>query len=127
MPSPPRYVTLSTSMGDVTFELYVDHAPKVRSSLRVARRHPSPARSSSTCTRPGPSIRRDKLTLPCSARQTCKNFLGLATKGYYNGTVFHRIINVRPALPKRSLLRGSRGHVGSLSGHLPAVAAPLLR
>lgn len=31
MPSEPKYVTLSTSMGDVTFELYVDHAPKVRS------------------------------------------------------------------------------------------------
>jgi hypothetical protein len=27
--------------------------------------------------------------------QTCKNFADLAKRGYYNGTVFHRVIAVR--------------------------------
>ncbi|KAG6812418.1 heme binding [Tricholoma furcatifolium] len=45
-------VVLETSLGDVTLELYWDHAPR-----------------------------------------TCKNFAELAKKGYYNGTVFHRIIS----------------------------------
>ncbi|CAE6396273.1 Peptidyl-prolyl cis-trans isomerase-like 1 OS=Cryptococcus neoformans var, neoformans serotype D (strain B-3501A) GN=CYP1 PE=3 SV=1 [Rhizoctonia solani AG-1 IB] len=44
-------VTFQTSMGDVTFELYQQHAPKA-----------------------------------------CQNFHELAKRGYYNGTIFHRII-----------------------------------
>ncbi|KAN0063353.1 Peptidyl-prolyl cis-trans isomerase-like 1 [Thecaphora frezii] len=44
-------VTLQTSMGSITLELYWQHAPK-----------------------------------------TCQNFLKLAERGYYNGTIFHRII-----------------------------------
>ncbi|CAD7946867.1 unnamed protein product [Amoebophrya sp. A120] len=44
-------VTLYTSMGEISIELYWDHAPK-----------------------------------------TCRNFYELAKKGYYSGTVFHRII-----------------------------------
>ncbi|EPQ26489.1 uncharacterized protein PFL1_05811 [Pseudozyma flocculosa PF-1] len=44
-------VTLQTSMGSITVELYWDHAPK-----------------------------------------TCQNFYKLAERGYYNGTIFHRII-----------------------------------
>ncbi|BGP54041.1 hypothetical protein JCM8202_003040 [Rhodotorula sphaerocarpa] len=47
----PKAVALETSMGQVTFELYDQHAP-----------------------------------------QTCRNFVELANRGYYNGTVFHRII-----------------------------------
>ncbi|GAA5929415.1 hypothetical protein JCM3775_002335 [Rhodotorula graminis] len=42
---------LQTSMGDVAFELYDEHAPK-----------------------------------------TCRNFRELCKRGYYSGTVFHRII-----------------------------------
>ncbi|KAA8908669.1 putative peptidyl-prolyl cis-trans isomerase ppi1 [Sphaerosporella brunnea] len=48
---PPTLVTLDTSMGSITLELYTDHAPR-----------------------------------------TCKNFLTLAQRGYYNGCLFHRII-----------------------------------
>ncbi|KAI1815637.1 peptidyl-prolyl cis-trans isomerase-like 1 [Poronia punctata] len=44
-------VTLTTSMGDITIELYNQHAPK-----------------------------------------TCKNFTELASSGYYNNVIFHRII-----------------------------------
>ncbi|CAE6422950.1 unnamed protein product [Rhizoctonia solani] len=44
-------VTFQTSMGDVTFELYQEHAPKA-----------------------------------------CQNFYELAKRGYYNGTIFHRIV-----------------------------------
>ena len=29
--------------------------------------------------------------------QTCKNFVELARRGYYNNVVFHRVIAVRPA------------------------------
>jgi peptidyl-prolyl cis-trans isomerase-like 1 len=42
---------LQTSLGQITVELYTDHAPK-----------------------------------------TCENFKRLAAKGYYNNTVFHRVI-----------------------------------
>mmetsp|Transcript_29864 Transcript_29864/g.41309 ORF Transcript_29864/g.41309 Transcript_29864/m.41309 type:complete len:169 (+) Transcript_29864:230-736(+) len=44
-------VTIETTMGAFTVELYYKHAPK-----------------------------------------TCKNFIGLTRKSYYNGVVFHRII-----------------------------------
>ncbi|KAK5991033.1 Peptidyl-prolyl cis-trans isomerase-like 1 [Cladobotryum mycophilum] len=44
-------VVLKTSMGDITLELYTQHAPKA-----------------------------------------CKNFSTLITRGYYNSTIFHRII-----------------------------------
>lgn len=30
--------------------------------------------------------------LPETAPKACENFIGLAEKGYYNGTVFHRVI-----------------------------------
>ncbi|KAH7107586.1 cyclophilin-like protein [Auriculariales sp. MPI-PUGE-AT-0066] len=46
-----RNVVLETSMGEITLELYADHAPR-----------------------------------------TCNNFLELAKRGYYNGTIFHRVI-----------------------------------
>ncbi|CAD7968222.1 unnamed protein product [Amoebophrya sp. A25] len=44
-------VTVYTSMGEITFELYWDHAPR-----------------------------------------TCRNFYELAKRGYYESTLFHRII-----------------------------------
>ncbi|KAG9716509.1 hypothetical protein KCU73_g15606, partial [Aureobasidium melanogenum] len=44
-------VVLVTTMGEITVELYTEHAPK-----------------------------------------TCHNFSTLASRGYYNGTPFHRII-----------------------------------
>ncbi|CAK9237774.1 unnamed protein product [Sphagnum troendelagicum] len=44
-------VILHTSMGDITVELYIKHAPK-----------------------------------------TCRNFLELSRKGYYNQVLFHRVI-----------------------------------
>ncbi|KAL5283872.1 PPIL1 family protein [Megaselia abdita] len=47
----PPTVTLDTSMGEITVELYWKHAPK-----------------------------------------TCRNFAELARRGYYNNTIFHRII-----------------------------------
>lgn len=46
-----QYVSFDTSMGSLTFELYVNEAPK-----------------------------------------TCRNFYELASKGYYNGVIFHRVI-----------------------------------
>jgi peptidyl-prolyl cis-trans isomerase-like 1 len=49
-------VILHTSMGDITVELYIKHAPK-----------------------------------------TCRNFLELSRKGYYNQVLFHRVIKVRNA------------------------------
>ena len=30
--------------------------------------------------------------MPEVAPRTCENFIGLAEKGYYNGTIFHRVI-----------------------------------
>jgi len=47
----PPLVQLQTTMGEITIELYWDHAPR-----------------------------------------TCRNFAELARRGYYNGTIFHRII-----------------------------------
>jgi len=47
----PPYVLLSTTMGDITIELYWDHSPN-----------------------------------------TCRNFAELARRGYYNNTIFHRVI-----------------------------------
>ena len=44
-------VVLETSVGEITFELYWNHAPK-----------------------------------------TCKNFWTLAERGYYNNTIFHRVV-----------------------------------
>ena len=49
-----KAVTIQTSIGDVTFELYWNHAPKA-----------------------------------------CHNFYELAKRGYYENTIFHRIIKVR--------------------------------
>lgn len=46
-----QYVTLDTTAGAITLELYVAHAPR-----------------------------------------TCNNFFQLAARGYYDGTIFHRII-----------------------------------
>ncbi|KAI8056786.1 cyclophilin-like protein [Syncephalis plumigaleata] len=46
-----KQVLLHTSLGDITFELYWDHAPR-----------------------------------------TCENFYELAKRGYYDGVIFHRII-----------------------------------
>ncbi|KAG8809506.1 heme binding [Serendipita sp. 399] len=51
MTADDRNVILKTSMGDITLELYWEHAPK-----------------------------------------TCQNFKELAKRGYYRGTIFHRII-----------------------------------
>ncbi|KAF4576364.1 heme binding [Pleurotus pulmonarius] len=62
-------VVLETNMGEIVLELYWDHAPKVfNSSYQI------------TCN--------SRTTL-----QTCKNFAELAKRGYYNNTVFHRIIS----------------------------------
>jgi cyclophilin family peptidyl-prolyl cis-trans isomerase len=33
------------------------------------------------------------------APKTCRNFVELARRGYYNDTIFHRIIKVSPLLP----------------------------
>ncbi|CAA3030819.1 Peptidyl-prolyl cis-trans isomerase CYP18-2 [Olea europaea subsp. europaea] len=46
-------VTLQTSMGSFTIEMYYDHAPK-----------------------------------------TCRNFIELACRGYYDNVKFHRIVKV---------------------------------
>ncbi|KAF8654001.1 hypothetical protein HU200_062143 [Digitaria exilis] len=50
-------VTLETSMGGITFEMYYKHAPK-----------------------------------------TCRNFVELARRGYYDNVIFHRIIKVSSLL-----------------------------
>ena len=65
-------VVLETSMGEITLELYWDHAPKVGYVGREI------------CF--GFSL--------ISLLKTCKNFAELAKRGYYNGVVFHRIIAV---------------------------------
>ncbi|ONM04024.1 Peptidyl-prolyl cis-trans isomerase CYP18-2 [Zea mays] len=51
-------VTLETSMGAVSVEMYYRHAPK-----------------------------------------TCRNFVELARRGYYDNVIFHRIIKVSPEFP----------------------------
>lgn len=58
-------------MGDIQLELYWNHAPKARKAFHG-------------------------LPMPLSLIyvQTCKNFAELAKRGYYNGTVFHRVIAV---------------------------------
>lgn len=61
-------VTIETSLGSFSVELYWDHAPKVRETLANV--------------------------LQLRRPQTCKNFAELAKKGYYNGVIFHRIIPV---------------------------------
>ena len=62
-------VVLETSLGEITLELYWDHAPKVSESI-LSRSY---RRCSQMC-------------------QTCKNFAELAKRGYYNGVTWHRII-----------------------------------
>lgn len=46
------FVTLNTTMGNITLELYTEHAPR-----------------------------------------TCQNFLDLVKRGYYNDTIFYRVIS----------------------------------
>ncbi|KAI4728089.1 peptidyl-prolyl cis-trans isomerase ppi1 [Aureobasidium sp. EXF-10728] len=69
-------VVLVTTMGEITVELYTEHAPKVFPPLHSQLFHPS-------------HILQQLLTL---ATQTCHNFSTLASRGYYNTTPFHRII-----------------------------------
>lgn len=67
----PKAVVLETSMGQVTFELYDQHAP-----------------------------------------QTCRNFVELANRGYYNGTaILCDLLNVhRPATDVRAAFAGTVFH-----------------
>ena len=60
-------VALETSMGTIVCELYVDHAPKVHNPLLES-------------------------AIVLITKQTCTNFTTLAKRGYYNDTIFHRII-----------------------------------
>lgn len=64
-------VLLETTMGPIVVELYTEHAPKVASS---------------------PSIQSSEPQLTNTPNQTCQNFATLASRNYYNNTVFHRII-----------------------------------
>jgi hypothetical protein len=100
-------VVLETSMGEIQLELY------------WVRRRPHPAfiyplRSSPESRAQGlsPSSRADDAHRLTVAAQTCKNFADLTSRGYYNGTVFHRIIVVRtrPALSARAHADGA-GHL----------------
>ncbi len=56
-----------SKQGTILVELYNEHAPKVPLS-----HHPSPT--------------------PLTRTQTCKNFSTLASRGYYDTLLFHRII-----------------------------------
>jgi hypothetical protein len=80
--SAPQFVTLDTSVGSFTVELYTTHAPKV-GMLRA---------SCFELRAPSCSAR---MTPAHSHLQTCNNFAKLAERGYYNGVIFHRIIPVR--------------------------------
>jgi peptidyl-prolyl cis-trans isomerase-like 1 len=87
-------VVLETSMGDVQLELYWV-GPSSVSSHEHTLIHPArttrPKCASSLRTR-----------CPADAPQTCKNFAELAKRGYYSGTVFHRVIPVRAPPPSRT-------------------------
>ncbi len=63
-------VVLETSMGDVQIELYYLHAPKVFIWSLTFR------------------------NLSDNASRHVKNFAELAKRGYYNGVIFHRVIQV---------------------------------
>jgi len=78
MQNKQKRVTIETSLGDVTVELYWDHAPKA-----------------------------------------CQNFYELARKGYYDGTLFHRIIKVSvpPYHEQSFMLRGLGFHVSRRRSH----------
>lgn len=65
-------VVTNTSQGSFVVELYNDHAPKV---------YPRTQRQLSA-----------HLLTSMFVKQTCKNFVTLAQRGYYNGVIFHRII-----------------------------------
>jgi hypothetical protein len=80
--SAPQFVTLDTSVGSFTVELYTTHAPKVG----VLRASCFELRAPSCSARMTPAH---------SHLQTCNNFAKLAERGYYNGVIFHRIIPVR--------------------------------
>ncbi|KAF8605461.1 cyclophilin-like protein [Ceratobasidium sp. AG-I] len=62
-------VVLETNMGEITLELYDNHAPKVHMQLYYF-----------------------ISTLTTFSSKTCQNFRELAKRGYYNGVIFHRII-----------------------------------
>lgn len=82
--SAPQLVTLDTSVGSFTVELYTTHAPKV--GLLVLRASCFVLCDPSSYARVTPAH---------SHLQTCNNFAKLAERGYYNGVIFHRIIPVR--------------------------------
>lgn len=74
----PESVVLETSLGDIQLELYWNHAPRVCLLY--------------------PSLKHDNNCSGVPNWQTCENFAQLATRGYYNGVIFHRIIVVRPTI-----------------------------
>lgn len=65
-------VVLNTNMGKITLEMYSDHAPKV-SSVQFSGQF---------------------VVLDLARNKTCKNFVELARRGYYNNVIFHRVIAV---------------------------------
>jgi hypothetical protein len=68
MAADTRTVVLETSVGDITIELYWNHAPR-------------------TCR-----VRASRISLRASLISRAQNIWELAKRGYYNGTVFHRVI-----------------------------------
>jgi peptidyl-prolyl cis-trans isomerase SDCCAG10 len=71
-------VILKTSLGDLEIELWTKEAPKVGAGAGAH------ASKSAHASRQDP---------PClSCMQACRNFVQMCLDGYYDNTIFHRII-----------------------------------
>lgn len=83
-------VIFETSMGVIQFELYWQHAPKV--NIIIIIKSPSPALLIITHS------------FMC---KTCQNFSELARRGYYNGTIFHRVVAdfIAQVISTRAIIR----------------------
>ena len=72
---------LKTSLGDLEIELWPKEAPKVGSHEQTAWLHGHSLANS--------SFNGHVALLPL---QACRNFIQMCMEGYYDGTIFHRII-----------------------------------
>ena len=70
---------MKTSLGDLEIELWPKEAPKVGSHEQTAWPH-------------GHSLALIMATLRSLPSQACRNFVQMCMEGYYDGTIFHRII-----------------------------------
>ena len=77
-------VVIKTTLGDIDIELWAKETPKVCLVVCL-----SPARMLLKAIPPTPS---QPLFRKQTVLQAVRNFVQLCLEGYYNGTVFHRVV-----------------------------------